>query len=228
MNIVEPHPKFSGVYYVKQVNTTKLATKNLTPGKSVYGERLVNFKSEEFRIWSPYRSKLSAAILSGLNKLPVVPGSTVLYLGAASGTTVSHISDIVLDRGMIYAVEFAPHVSRSLVVLARSRKNIAPIVADARKPDMYSHFVNTVDVLYQDIAQPFQSEIVVKNAEFYAKNNSYILLAIKARSIDVTKDPKSIYKNEIKYLIDHGIEILEQINLDPLEKDHIMILAKYK
>eukprot|EP00493_Phyllostaurus_siculus_P025903 UN26248 len=48
-----------------------------------------------FRVWNPYRSKLGASVLNGIKKIPVAPGMKVLYLGAASGTTVSHVSDIV-------------------------------------------------------------------------------------------------------------------------------------
>ena len=42
----------------------------------------------------PFRSKLAAAILGGVENIWMKPGSKVLYLGAASGTTVSHVSDI--------------------------------------------------------------------------------------------------------------------------------------
>lgn len=49
----------------------------------------------EYRVWNPFRSKLGAAILSGVDNIHMPPGSKVLYLGAASGTTVSHVSDIV-------------------------------------------------------------------------------------------------------------------------------------
>ena len=49
----------------------------------------------EYRVWNPFRSKLAAAILGGVDKIHIKPGSKVLYLGAASGTTVSHVADIV-------------------------------------------------------------------------------------------------------------------------------------
>ena len=49
----------------------------------------------EYRVWNPFRSKLAAAILGGVDKIHMKPGAKVLYLGAASGTTVSHVSDIV-------------------------------------------------------------------------------------------------------------------------------------
>ena len=71
-----------------------VATKNLTPGISVYGEELIK-EDDEYRVWNPFRSKLAAAILGGVDQIHMQPGSKVLYLGAASGTTVSHVADIV-------------------------------------------------------------------------------------------------------------------------------------
>ncbi len=49
----------------------------------------------EYRVWNPFRSKLGAAIMGGIDNIYMPVGSKVLYLGAASGTTVSHVSDLV-------------------------------------------------------------------------------------------------------------------------------------
>ena len=38
-----------------------------------------------------------------LDDLYIRPGAFVLYLGAASGTSVSHVSDIVGPEGLVYA-----------------------------------------------------------------------------------------------------------------------------
>ncbi len=73
----------------------------MVSGESVYGEKRVSIESGEvgekieYRVWNPFRSKLAAAILGGIDQIHIKPGSKVLYLGAASGTTVSHVSDIV-------------------------------------------------------------------------------------------------------------------------------------
>lgn len=77
-----------------------LGTRNLVIGESVYGEKRVSIENDdkekvEYRIWNPFRSKLAASILGGLDDIHIKPGSKLLYLGAASGTTVSHCSDIV-------------------------------------------------------------------------------------------------------------------------------------
>ena len=46
-------------------------------------------------MWNPFRSKLAAGIVGGIENIYMQPGSKVLYLGAASGTTVSHVADLV-------------------------------------------------------------------------------------------------------------------------------------
>ena len=134
-------------------------TRNLVPGRRVYGEKLIERDGVEYRVWNPYRSKLASALSSGLMDLPFTGSSKVLYLGAATGTTVSHISDIV-DSGVVYAVEFAPRSMREFLNVARERLNIVPILADAKDPLSYAPLIEKVDVIYQDIAQVEQADIL--------------------------------------------------------------------
>jgi len=224
---VEPHQEFEGVYVVTvEDGSRRLATKNLAPTRSVYGERLIKYKGVEYRLWEPYRSKLAAAILKGLKRNPIRVGQKLLYLGAASGTTVSHVSDIVGQRGHIYAVEFAPRSIRELVNnVCEFRSNISPMMADARLPERYSHLVEKVDVIYCDVAQPEQAKILADNADIFLKKEGQIMLAVKARSIDVTKDPAEIYKREEEILKKRGFEISDIVRLEPFDKDHVMIVA---
>ena len=78
-------------------------TRNFAPGESVYGEKRITLEEKvgetinkiEYRVWNVFRSKLAASIVNGISEIFIQPGSKVLYLGAASGTTVSHVSDIV-------------------------------------------------------------------------------------------------------------------------------------
>ena len=200
----------------------KLYTKNLTPGKTVYGERLVKQNNLEYREWDAKRSKLAAFMLKG-GKNPVKEGDVVLYLGAASGTTASHISDIVGERGFIFALDFAPRVVRELVYVCEQRKNMAPLLKDANHPGNYKDETTEVDVLYQDIAQRNQIEIFFKNLVFL-KKGGYALIAVKARSIDVTKKPKLIFeemKNELKKL-----KIIEYRTLEPFQMDHCFFVCQ--
>jgi len=226
---IKEHPKYSEVYIVElEDGTSRLATKNLVPGRKVYGEWLFNIGGEEYREWNSYRSKLSAALLKGIKELVIGKGMRVLYLGAGSGTTPSHVSDIVGAEGVVYGVEFAPRVVRELLGVAEDRKNLIPILADARFPERYAHIVDYADVIYADVAQPNQASIVNINAKYFLKPEGYLYLAIKARSIDVTKEPDEVYKSEIKTLEKGGFKILDVVHLDPYDKDHAMVLAQYQ
>lgn len=205
---------FSGVYSIGG----KLATKNLVAGSKVYDEKLISIEDVEYRSWSPYRSKLSAAILNGLKGLSLKKDSKVLYLGAASGTTASHISDIVED-GIIYCVEFSPRTVRGLLEVCENRENMVPLLADARKPGSYQSMIEKVDVIYQDVAQRDQSDILLKNARFYLLSEGYAMIAIKARSIDSTKDPDMIIQKELKK-IKKEFKVNDVVDLTPYTKDH--------
>ena len=202
----------------------EIATKNLTPGIKVYDEKLIQEADDEYRIWNPRRSKLSAALLNGLEGLDLKNDSKVLYLGASTGTTVSHISDIC-DEGLIYAVEFSPVSMKKLVRLSQRRNNIAPILADATKPKYYLNKVEKTDLVYCDVAQEKQSELFMDNMNLFLKEEGLGLITIKARSIDVIQKPKKIFKDEAKKIKENGYSILEKIKLEPYEKDHIAFLV---
>ena len=201
-----------------------VATQNLTPGISVYGEELIK-EDVEYRIWNPRRSKLAAALLNGLENLKLDDASKVLYLGASTGTTVSHISDIVIN-GRVYAVEFSPTTAKKLVQLSRQRHNIAPILGDATKPKGYLNYVEKSDLVYCDVAQPTQTQLFMKNMNLFLKDNGVGLITIKARSIDVVQKPKKIFKQQEKILKEKGFKIIEKVKLEPYEKDHIAFLVE--
>jgi fibrillarin-like pre-rRNA processing protein len=217
-----------GIFEVTK-DKKQLATMNLDPGKVVYGEKLIQVEGVEYRTWDPRRSKLGAMVLKKFN-ISLKENSKVLYLGAASGTTVSHVSDIV-PEGAVYAVEFAPRSMRGLIGLASRRKNVHPILNDAGKPESYAHIVEPVDLIFQDVAQPNQAEIAARNASRYLKRDGYLLLSIKARSIDTVANPKEVYKGEIKKLeqaFEPKFEVLNAKDLMPYHEDHLGILAKIR
>ena len=205
----------------------KLATENLIPKNQVYNEKLVKIKGTEYRIWNPFRSKLAATIMNGLRDFPFMQKSSVLYLGVSTGTTISHISDIVGQNGIIFGVEHTSRVARDFLDrVASHRKNIIPIIQDARKPQEYFSVFKKVDVAYVDIAQPDQTDIAIDNCKMYLKSSGYLFLVIKTRSIDVTKDPKKVISNEIKKL-EPLFEIKQIINLHPYDKDHAIVIAVF-
>ena len=205
----------------------RLYTINLTPGKKVYDERLKKEKNIEYREWNPKRSKLAAVILNGSSNIFIRKNDVILYLGCSTGTTVSHVSDIVKKDGFIFALDFAPRVMREMVFVAENRKNIAPILADANRPETYTDKVSQVDVIYQDIAQRNQVDIFLKNINLFLKKQGYALVAIKARSIDVTRKPKAIFA-EIKQRLEKELTIIDYRTLEPFQLDHCMFICKNK
>jgi len=226
---VKPHPQFSAIYQVTlEDGAQRLATRNLTPGRNVYGERLLRHEGVEYRVWDAFRSKLAAAILKNLKTVPIKPSHRVLYLGAASGTTASHVSDIIGEKGYVYCVEFAPRALRELVNnVCAYRLNMSPILEDARFPEKYGMFIGgNVDDVYCDIAQPEQAKILADNADLFLKKSGWIMIAVKAQSIDVTKEPSEVYKQEIKVLKNRGFRIEEVVHLEPYDIAHAMIVAQ--
>ncbi len=214
-------------FWVKVDGQEKLATENLVAGNQVYKEKLVNKKGIEYRVWDPFRSKLAAVIMNGLEIFPFKEKSKVLYLGVSTGTTISHISDIVGPGGIIFGVEHSSRVARDFLDrVASYRKNIIPIMQDARQPQQYFSVFGKVDVVYVDIAQPDQTEIAITNCKMYLKNEGYLFLVIKTRSIDVTKAPRKIIENEKKKL-QTNFELEQVIDLMPYDKDHALVIAKY-
>jgi fibrillarin-like pre-rRNA processing protein len=210
---------FPGVF--KEDN--ELFTINTVPGEKVYGEKLVkgNF---EYREWNPRRSKLAAAIMKGLRNMPIGNGTRVLYLGSSTGTTVSHISDII-GNGSVYSVEFAERVFREFISLAEKRKNIVPILADARRINDYS-WIEECTVVFCDLAQSDETEILLRNAKEFLGENGWLLLSVKSQSIDVTKKPELVYKQEAEKISNAGFRVIETINLEPFEEKHAMIVAR--
>lgn len=226
---VKPHSLFPEIHWATlEDGSRRLATRNFAPGKNVYGERLIKYRGVEYRVWDPFRSKLAAAILKGLETVPIQPHHKVLYLGAATGTTASHVSDIVGERGHVYCIEFAPRAIRELVNnVCAFRPNMSPILADARLPERYSTLLEKVDDIYCDIAQPEQAKVLADNADLFLVKGGWIMLAIKAQSIDVTVEPPIIYEREKDILTARGFRIKEAIRLEPYDKAHVMVIARY-
>lgn len=234
--IIEPH-RHEGVF-IARGREDALVTKNLVPGEAVYGEKKIAVEEQsatpgettkiEYRVWNPFRSKLAAAILGGIEKIHIKPGSKVLYLGAASGTTVSHVADIVGPEGLVYAVEFSHRSGRDLMNVAKKRTNIIPIIEDARHPHKYRMLVGMVDVIFADVAQPDQARIVSINAQHFLKNQGHFVISIKANCIDSTAEPVKVFAGEVKKLQADKLKPQEQLTLEPYERDHAVVVGVYR
>ncbi|XP_019851526.1 PREDICTED: rRNA 2'-O-methyltransferase fibrillarin-like [Amphimedon queenslandica] len=232
--VIEPH-RHEGVFICRGKEDA-LVTKNMVPGEAIYGEKRISVESGvegstdkvEYRVWNPFRSKLAAAILGGVDNIHIGPGSKVLYLGAASGTTVSHVSDIVGPDGLVYAVEFSHRSGRDLINVAKKRTNIIPIIEDARHPHKYRMLMGMVDTIFADVAQPDQARIVGINALHFLKNQGHFVISIKANCIDSTAEPTKVFAGEVKKLQADNLRPKEQITLEPYERDHAVVVGVFR
>ncbi|CAD5114387.1 DgyrCDS3520 [Dimorphilus gyrociliatus] len=228
--VVEPH-RHEGVF-IARGKEDALVTKNLVVGEAVYGEKRISVDENEtkieYRVWNPFRSKLAAAILGGVENIHMKPGSKVLYLGAASGTTVSHVADIVGPEGIVYAVEFSHRSGRDLINVAKKRTNVVPIIEDARHPFKYRMLVGMVDCIFADVAQPDQARIVGINAHNFLKTGGFIVISIKANCIDSTAKPEAVFAGEVNKLRQEKIKPKEQLTLEPYERDHAVVVGQYR
>ena len=183
----------------------------------VYGEKMLN----GYRVWDPYRSKLAA--LWYLDKTTdISKDDVVLYLGAANGTTVSHVADYAES---VYAIEFAPRPMQDLLEVAKRRKNIIPIFADATRPKEYAGFLEPSDLLYMDVAQPNQAAIAVKHLPFLKKGGRLILM-LKTRSVDIRKSPEEVFNESCAELSSAGLLIEKSCWLSPYHIDHAAIVCR--
>ena len=230
--LIENHQRLEGVF-IARGKEDALVTRNLVPGVSVYGEKRISVENDvnnkiEYRIWNPFRSKLGAAILGGIEQIYMKPGSKVLYLGAASGTTVSHVSDIIGPEGRCYAVEFSHRSGRDLLTVAQKRSNIVPIIEDARHPYKYRMMMSMVDTIFSDVAQPDQARIVALNAHHYLKVGGHVVISIKANCIDSVAPAEAVFASEVRKLQEEKIKPLEQVTLEPYERDHAVVVGVYR
>lgn len=234
--VIEPH-KHAGIF-IARGKEDLLVTKNMAPGESVYGEKRVSVEEPsteegvpatkvEYRVWNPFRSKLAAGVMGGLDELFIAPGKKVLYLGAASGTSVSHVSDVVGPEGVVYAVEFSHRPGRELITMAKKRPNVVPIIEDARHPQKYRMLLGMVDCVFADVAQPDQARIIALNSHMFLKDQGGVVISIKANCIDSTVDAETVFAREVQKLREERIKPLEQLTLEPYERDHCIVIGRY-
>lgn len=101
--------------------------------------------------------------------------------------------------------------------------SFSAIVEDARYPQKYRMLVSTVDVIFADVAQPDQARIVHLNSEYFLKNGGHVVISIKASCVDSTIPPETVFVNEVDFLRKHDFKPLEQVTLEPYERDHAMV-----
>ena len=225
-------------------NSLKLTTRNLIRGNKFYNEKIVFSNDQEYRVWTPYRSRLAAAILNGIEILPIIEKSRVLYLGTSEVITLSHISDIIGTEGVVYVVEHSQENAKELIEkLVPKRDNIKPIIMDMAKPSQYEIIDGKVDVVYVDVEQSKEVEIALLNCKIHLRVGGYLLFMVKTRSVDQYQGKKFIINDKMelvntieeinakKYTTTNSLkvnfEIIQQINLTDFFKEYSLIVAKY-
>ena len=201
----------------------RLFTRSARPGFRVYGERLVRSGGAEYREWDPRRSKLAAYLACGGKASPFSEGSSVLYLGASSGTTASHVADIA-SRGRVVCVEVAPRMFRELVRNCEGRPQMMPVLGDATDPEGYRMFAEGAGIVYQDVAQKRQADIACDNMDAFGAE--WGMVAVKARSEDVTAPPARVFEEAEARIRERGFRIVDARGIERYEKDHEMIVFR--
>ena len=212
---------FKGIYQQDKRLYTINSVKDFRP----FGEQLITKDKKQFRFWDANRSKAAAAVLKGIKEFPIKKNSIILYLGIAHGYTASFLSNIIGEKGIIYGIEFSDRCFNELLPITEKYKNITPFCEDARKPENFS-WIEKVDIVYCDIAQPDQTEIAIRNCKQFLKEKGFLMLAIKTQSIDVTKSSKDVVKAEIDKLKKAGFKIIDWKMLDPYEEKHGFVIAQ--
>ena len=213
-----------------------LWTLNAVPKKSVYGESLRRHRGAEWRRWDPFRSKLGAGIVRAKRErdsLLPQPGTTVLYLGAAHGTTVSHLHDHLCGKenvlgGRLIALDFSPRCVRDLNHLAELRPGLIPVLGDAREHGKWGHLIpRKIDWIFQDVAQAEQVNIFISACNRFLSKGGTAILSLKAASERRSqRTDEEIFDDVEEILSTNGLQIIERINLVGLEQQHTLFHCK--
>jgi fibrillarin-like pre-rRNA processing protein len=202
----------------------ELFTVNRRPGETVYGERTLERNGVEYRGWDPFRSKLAALLLRG--PPPALPArvNSVLYLGAAHGTTASHVSDLFPDAS-IFVVEKSATSFAPLLALSRRRTNLFPILADAQLPERYRADVGVVNLLYQDVAQRAQAGLFVENARVALAPEGLGILMLKIRSVTQRRPAPDVIRAARRELEVGGLRVRTEVSLAPFSREHVALVT---
>lgn len=204
-------------------------TRDAGGGAAVYGEAFRRAHGATWRRFDARRSKFASALARG-GLSPALRGllghPPLLYLGAASGTTASHLADLVAP-GAVFAVEVAPRSFEELLVNLKTWKNVFPILGDARHPERYARLVGRAGGIVQDVAQADQVEILEANARAFLAKGAVAVLFLKARSVDSSADPERVFANARASLLRSGFTLQEERALEPSHRDHRAFVLRW-
>ena len=235
--------KETRIFQIQIGNEEQLATKNIVKGTKTRKEKIVIVNNEEFLEWNPYKSKLAAAIRSGLQILPIIKNSKVVCINPLEESTILHISNIVGSKGSVFVIDVDKNKKSFLNKLVNTHKNIIPIYDTVDELSFSSSITGKVDALYVDIPESEQIETIVEKYGSLLKNEGFLMLIAK-------KDDNAIIENdiagwmaeqraglnkirEITTKLKSQFEIIQEINLginyamEPYHKFYTFILAQF-
>jgi fibrillarin-like rRNA methylase len=218
-----PRPGSPRLRRVRRGDRIELWTQATGDPPSVYGERWIDFEGHPYRSFEPTRSKIAAAVVRDWEGPLPRPAERWLYLGAASGSTASHVADLVGPQGAVYAVEKSVRPFARLYRLSERWPNLWPVLADARAPQEYFDLVPAVDGLYADVSQPDQIEILVRNAALYLKGQGNpVLLSLKTPSLARGRSPAAL-RSRAEEALHPFVDPIESVRLEPFHRGHYLL-----
>ena len=219
--------KEATVFWITVKNQKKLATLNNADVNQAYNEIQVEKNGKQYNTWSPYRSKLAAAIINGLEIFPILKKTKILYLNGAIEKTLSHISDIIGVNGKIFILRDINENSKNFLEnVMNDRTNVFTITRDNGDPVKFSSKTEMVNVVYVDITQHNETEVAIQNCKRYLRDGGFLMLVVPTKKIDFVNNPNGQNLEEIQKL-QSSFEIIQQINLTDFFKEHSMIIAKF-
>ncbi len=204
-------------------NSLRLTTKNLVKGFKFKNEKLIYRDQNELRLWKPYRSKLAAGIINGLEIIPLSEDSRILYFGIKNGITLNHMSDIVGQNGKIFAI--SEQIDYSLKNLSKIKENIILLEQDKSK-NFERLITEKVDLLFVDLPETNYSEIII-NFKKFLHDSGFLIFIFRTKDARV-KNKNSENKLDLFDELNSNFQIIQIINLTDFFKEFSMVLAKNK
>ena len=218
-----PQPSAPRLWTRRRPDRDELWTETVGELPAVYGERWESDGVRALRAFEPARSKLAAALVRGWDGPLPQPGERWLYLGAASGTTASHVADLLGPNGRLYAVERSARPFSRLLRLAERWSNLLPILGDAHAPERYADRVPLVDGIYADVAQPDQGPLLLANAALFLRDEGgSVVLALKTSSMGRGVSASEHLRNAEAALA-NDFDLDTAVRLDPFYRSHYLL-----
>ena len=215
------------IFWITVKNKKKLATLNNADVNKIYNEKLIEIDGKQYNIWNPYTSKLAAAIVNGMEIFPILKKTQILYFDTTVDKTLNHISDIIGVNGRIFVVrDIIENSKKFLEDDSNNRTNVVSITQEKNGvPAKFAPNIETVNVVYVDIAQNNETDIAIQNCKNYLINGGFLMLVVPTRKIDAINPNRQNLEERQK--LQSSFEIIQQINLTDFFKEHSMIIAKY-